>query len=109
LELENLGQSIVPLKDLYGTTPAAEFGPIALKAIRQRTIDSKLARNTINQRVRCIRRIFKWAVSEELIPASVLHALQRVDGLKRGRCNARETDPVRPVPMPSGNSTRRTR
>lgn len=98
LELEKLGQAIVQLKSLYGTTPAAEFGPIALKAVRQKMIDDKLARTTINQRIRCIRRIFKWAVSEELIPASVLHSLQSVDGLKRGRCNARETEPVRPVP-----------
>lgn len=100
LEMDKLKQSILPLKDLYGTTLAADFGPIALKGVRQRMIDGGLARTTVNQRVRCIRRVFKWAVSEELVPASVLHALQSVDGLRRGRCNAREPAPVRPVPEP---------
>ena len=97
-ELEKVRHSIVLLKDLYGTTPAADFGPVALKAIRQRMIERGLARTTVNQRIRCIRRVFKWAVSEELVPAGVLHALLSVDGLRRGRCAAREPKPVRPVP-----------
>lgn len=98
LELDKIAQAIGPLKTLYGETPAAAFGPVALKAVRQKMIESNLARTTVNQRVSCIRRIFKWAVSEELLPPSVYHGLQAVDGLKRGRCAARETDPVRPVP-----------
>ncbi len=61
-------------------------------------VEGGLARTTVNQRVRCIRRVFKWAVSEELVPASVLHALQSVEGLRCGRSAARETAPVRPVP-----------
>ena len=42
--------------------------------------------------------MFKWAASHELIPASVHHGLATVEGLRKGRSPARETDPVKPVP-----------
>jgi hypothetical protein len=41
--------------------------------------------------------MFKWSVEQEMVPASILHALQAVAGLKRGRTNARETAPVKPM------------
>jgi len=71
LELDKLAQSIMPLKTLYGETDAADFGPVALKAVRQKMIDAGLARTTVNQRINCIRRIFKWAVGEELLPPMI--------------------------------------
>lgn len=43
--------------------------------------------------------MFKWATENELVEPSVYHGLQAVGGLKRGRSDARETDPVRPVPV----------
>jgi integrase len=42
--------------------------------------------------------MFKWAASEEIVPADVFHGLQTVSGLRRGRTAARETEPVGPVP-----------
>jgi hypothetical protein len=36
------------MRELYGKTPAAEFGPVKLKAVRQRMIDSKLCRSQIS-------------------------------------------------------------
>jgi integrase len=57
-----------------------------------------LCRTTINQRIGCIKRILKWAVSEQLVPPGVYHGLQAVDGLRRGRSAAKEAEPVRPVP-----------
>jgi len=77
---------------------ADEFGPLALKAVRQHMIEVEgLSRNVINQRINRIRRIFKWAVSEQLIPPSIFEGLRAVDGLRRGRSNARETEPITPV------------
>ncbi len=60
-------------------------------------IDRGLARRHINQRVNRIRRIFKWGVENELVPAHVLHGLQAVAPLQQGRCAAKETTPVQPV------------
>src|SRR5581483_9058366 len=53
----------------------------------------------INQRIGRIRRAFKWAVANELVPPSVYHGLLAVAGLERGRGEARETEPVKPVPV----------
>jgi integrase len=99
--------SLRPLRHLYGGTPAEQFGPLALKAVRDLMVrgyehpkygpQGPLSRGVTNQRVKRVRRLFKWAVENELVSATVLHALQAVAGLQRGRTEARETDPVRPV------------
>jgi integrase len=85
------------VRELYGDVPAAEFGPLALKAVRQKFIEVRWCRKTVNARVERVRRIFKWAVAEELVPPTVYQALAAVAGLQRGRTPARETEPVKPV------------
>lgn len=87
-----------PLVRLYGSTPAADFGPKALKAVRQQMIDAGHGRVSINKKVRRIVRVFKWAVAEELIPPTRLEALRAVEGLRRGRSEAVELPPIPPVP-----------
>ena len=96
-ELGNVKDALRPVKKLYGHTLASDFGPLALKATRQTMIDGGLARQNINARVGRIRRMFKWAASEELVPASVFQALGTVSGLRKGRTEAHETAPVAPV------------
>ena len=81
----------------YGATPARDFGPLALKAVRQSMIDAGLARGVINRRVNRIKRLFKWAAAEELVPPSVHQGLCAVDGLRSGRTTAREPEPTGPV------------
>jgi integrase len=61
-------------------------------------IEADLCRNEINKRIGRIKRIFRWGVENELVPPAVLHGLQAVRGLARGRTEARETEPVKPVP-----------
>jgi integrase len=97
-ELSNLRDALRPLRKLYGHTTAKDFGPLALRAIREEMIHAGLCRTVVNDRVKRIRRAFRWAVSVELLPAAVLQALETVPGLKRGRCNARESEGVMPVP-----------
>ncbi len=94
----NIGLALRPLRRLYGHTPARTFGPLALKAVRQAMIDSGLCRSEVNKRVRHVVRAFKWAVGEEMVPPSVHHGLKAVNGLRRGRADVRESEPVRPVP-----------
>ena len=90
--------ALKPLRQLYGSTPAAEFGPKKLKAVRQKMIENGLCRRVINNRVGRIKRMFKWAVADELVPPGVYHGLQAVTGLAYGRTPARETEPVKPIP-----------
>ncbi|HVK18562.1 MAG TPA: site-specific integrase, partial [Fimbriiglobus sp.] len=89
--------SLRPLRQLYGHTPAREFGPLALKAVRQKFAESGIGRVEVNRRTRVVRRAFKWGVAEELVPANVYHALAAVEGLRKGRSELSEPAPVRPV------------
>jgi integrase len=77
---------------------ARDFGPLQLKAVRQAYVDHGYCRNEVNKHVGRIVRIFKWAASEGMVPPSVHHGLQTVSGLRRGRADVRESEPVKPVP-----------
>ncbi|MFV2070498.1 MAG: tyrosine-type recombinase/integrase [Pirellulales bacterium] len=92
--VKDVSRFVVPL---YGRTAATEFGPLALKSVRQRMIEAGHGRRNINKNVDRIRRAFKWAAAEEMIPPSVPQALAMVPGLRQGRSEARETAPVQPV------------
>lgn len=95
------------LRRLYGPTLAFEFGPLAMKAFQRALIDERIAlkdggtqrlsRPYVNRALQWVRRMFKWAVGEELVPVTVLAALQSVEGLKVGRTEAPEPPPVKPV------------
>ena len=98
-ELANVRDAMKPLARLYGVSAVADFGPNSLKTVRQAMIEAGLCRTVVNARVNRIRRIFKWAVASQLVDSSVLHALQAVAPLKRGRCEVRESEPVGPVPI----------
>lgn len=94
----NIRLALRPLRRLYGHTLARSFGPLALKAVRQVMIATGLCRSEVNKRVRHVLRAFKWAVGEEIVPPSIHHGLRAVSGLRRGRSDVRESEPVRPVP-----------
>ncbi|MFO0857078.1 MAG: site-specific integrase [Phycisphaerales bacterium] len=93
------------LLPLYGEQPVVAFGPIALKAVRTSIIKTGKSRKTVNDYVAVVKRIVKWGVGEELVPARIMEALRAVDGLKRGRSSAKETAPVRAVPDAIVNQT----
>jgi integrase len=96
-EIRHLKTACRHVRELYGTTPAAQFGPKALKAVRQRFVELNWSRKTVNARTERVRRIFKWAVAEELVPPAVHQALVAVAGLQRGRTSAPETEAIKPV------------
>lgn len=98
-EIGNLRVSLRHMCDIYGNTKAIEFGPRALKTVRQRMVDNGLCRNNINKCISRIKTLFKWATAEELLPGAVYHALVTVPGLKKGRNGVRESDPVKPAPQ----------
>lgn len=87
------------VRRMYGDRPAREFGPNALKAVREEFVRSGLYRKTVNDQVGRVRRMIAWAVENEMLEGNQLHALLAVKGLKRGRCEAPEGKKVRPVPI----------
>ncbi len=106
-EVVAMRYSLRPLNHLHGPTQARDFGPNALKAARELMVrgyehpkygkQEPLCRTQINARVKRIRRMFKWAVENELVPPAVHQGLCAVAPLKRGRTEARESEPVLPV------------
>jgi integrase len=94
----NLRDALRILKELYGHTVAADFGPLALKACRAEMVKKGWARTYVNAQVDRVRRMFRWAAEEEMLPVTVYQALRAVESLRRGRTEARETPKVRPVP-----------
>lgn len=114
-----IAQAARPLVRLFGDKAAADFGPLDLQVVREaiakplrlelepaaegetpkrtRTLPAVLARGTVNKHVHRLRRVFRWAVSQELVPAATWQALRSVDALRRGARNVRETKAVRAV------------
>jgi len=97
-EVGNIRDSLRFLLRLYEVTPAGDFGPRALLLVRQSMIEAGLTRKSINARVSRVKRLFRWASEQELVPATVYHGLLAVQGLQRGRSPAREAEPVTTVP-----------
>ncbi len=93
----NVQDAMRPLHERYGLTPVDSFGPLALKGIRETFIERGLCRSSINKHIGTLKRIFKWGTENELVPAAVFQALQAVSGLRRGRSQAKESVPVKPV------------
>lgn len=108
-ELENMRVATNPVWELYAETLAKEFGPRALAAVRQHMIGLGWCRTLINHNIDRIRRAMKWAASEELIPVATYQALRTLAGLRRGRTDAGESDPVKPVAEEVVKATRRVR
>jgi hypothetical protein len=106
-EVNAMRYTLRPLNYLHGETLAVAFGPANLKEVRELMIHGylhpdhgnqvPLCRNQINGRIKRIRRMFKWAVENELVDGEVLLRLQAVAPLKLGRSAAKESPGVKPV------------
>lgn len=92
-------RELTPMTKLYHKLAASDFGPLRLKAVRDSMVAAKWVRTSVNHAVGTIKRCFRWAAENEMIPAEVFHGLSTVTGLKAGRCDAAESEPVKPVPM----------
>ena len=51
----------------------------------------------VNAQVDRLRRMFKWAAGEEMLPVGISHNLQAVGGLRRGKTEAKERTKVKPA------------
>jgi hypothetical protein len=85
------------LCDRFAELPADQLGPRKLAEVQADMIEQDRARQYINKAMGIIRRCFKWAVSQELVPPSVYQALLTLPPLMAGRTRAREKPPVQPA------------
>jgi integrase len=80
------------LCEAHPTTPAAEFGPLALRAWQKSLCDladatgrKVYSRDYVAKLIGIARLIFRWGAQTERIPAEVYHALQTVTRPKHGQ------------------------
>ncbi|MEO0529411.1 MAG: site-specific integrase [Planctomycetota bacterium] len=97
-EHDNVARAVKLAAEAYGAIPCDEFGPLCLEEVRDRLVRKRLARSTINGRIRRIVAMFKWGAAKQLFRQETYQALTMVSGLRAGRSEAREPDPVTPVP-----------
>ncbi len=95
--IERIQMAIKYLRSIYGSTRVRDFGPLALRAMQNHLIKEQKGRKYINYLTAEVKRMFKWGVSRELVPAEVFQGLATVGGLKKGRTEAHESQPVKPV------------
>ncbi len=96
-EVREIKRSVLHVHNLYGHTAARDFGPRALDTVRRAMVGADWCRTLVNRRVERVKRAFRWAASQELVPVGVYEALRTLPGLQRGRTEARESEPVTPV------------
>ena len=96
-EIVSLRIALRRLRKMYGTMDAAKSGPKSFRTLRESLIQEGLSRKYINDSMARVRRMFRWAVAEELVPPTVFQALSAVSGLRRVRSSAKETKKILPV------------
>jgi integrase len=83
----------------HGDEYADCFGPKRLKAFRETLIARGVSRPEINKRITQIKKMFRWAASEELIPVDVSQALDTVANLVINESDAPEPKEVKPIDL----------
>lgn len=96
-EATNLKHAMREVVSIFGDTEAASFDASRLKRAREAMVKLGLCRSVVNQRVRKVRQVFRWAHGEGMIPGDVVLALESVKALAAYRTKAKETEEVTPV------------
>lgn len=96
-EYRDMRSALRIVLELHGDDLAHEFGPRNLKAIQRWMVREKYARSHINHTIGRIKRFYRWACSEELIPPETYHKLTCVRGLQSGELGAKEPKPIKPA------------
>jgi integrase len=87
-ELWNIKRAFRLLLAMYAGRKVADFGPLALKAVRSRFVKDGLARKTCNRFTDNIRRAWKWGVVEQLVEVALYDTLMAVESLKVNKTEA---------------------
>jgi integrase len=95
--IERIRIAVKYLRQIYGDTLVADFGPLGLQALQAHFVNQKKGRKYVNYLTAEVKRLFKWGVSRELVPPMVFHGVSTVSSLRKGRTEAHESEPVKPV------------
>lgn len=84
-------------REMFARAAVSELTHADMMRWRDAAERSGVARTTVNKRVGILKRMMAWALDAGMISAATKCELSQVQPLKRGRCLAHETTPVRPV------------
>ena len=102
------------LRQLFGETAAAEFGPLKLGIVRDAMVAGdplavdadgnpkprkSWSRGFVNDQIRRLRSVFRWGVAKQLVTESVLTSLKTLAGLNPGDSEAHDYEPRHAVPQ----------
>lgn len=104
-EFTNVKNSVVDFLTLFNSELVSGLGPKHLLQLQKELVKAGYARTSINSRVGRVKRFLRWAAANELIPRGVIDGMWAVDGLRAGRTEARETDPVTAISMDHVSAT----
>jgi integrase len=97
-EYSCIKSALKPVTEIYGDTPVDDFGPLMMKAVRQKMIDGKdRCRRYINMSIGRIRRCWRWGVENEMVEPGTLQKLEAVAPLLAGRTEAKDYEPRHPI------------
>lgn len=102
--VKNLKLALRPLLQVHRDTATDRFTVSNLTRVRQVLVDEgRCNRRTVNQRIQQLRAMFRWGVTERLVPGSVWHELAALQALTPHRGGVREGTGLRPVDAESVN------
>lgn len=100
-----IGRALSYLLKRYKHTVPGDIGPSEIQQLQRDMVDDGLSRGSVNQHIGRVKRFFRWMVNAGYIQPSVLHAVQSVTNLRKGRTKAPEPEKVRPVPLETVQAT----
>jgi Site-specific recombinase XerD len=95
--LRPLGVETAEAEGKWHQLPVTEFTPLRLQQVLEQrvlhgdrrenktTTGDKLCRSTVNASLRILKKMFKWGVSQELVPYAIYDALTTVEGIRKGK------------------------
>ncbi|MDE2104065.1 MAG: tyrosine-type recombinase/integrase [Patescibacteria group bacterium] len=98
-EKSKIKRAIGTAVDLYGPVPAEEFRAMSLRACMSKWAEEGINRAYINQLALVVRRIWRWAASMDLVPATLVAQLGTVPGLRKGQGAVEDYEPVGPCDL----------
>lgn len=93
------------LRRLYGHTRVADFDLTRREVVQQEMVRQRdprtnkpWSRHYVNANIQRVLRVFRWGKRRGFVPPEVWVRIEDVEHLQKGRTNAPESEPIRPVP-----------
>lgn len=104
-ELNRFNNLCTTLEDEHGDDPADSFGPRKLAEVRALFVANGDCRKYVNRQTNNVVKIFRHAVSCELIGPDRIVALQSLEPLRAGQTKAPESKRIEPVALEDVRAT----